>query len=152
MSDTLTPVEAYDLQVQVVEHVAGQRSSWIVLAERLHVFHNGKGWDALGLHSFNEWLGQPEISLGRAEAYAMLGAWRELVLDRDVDPRRLVAVDVSKVAVILPAVRRGEVTADEALADCESLSRSDLREKYHKDGSAGYRVCESCGQRVKVTA
>lgn len=146
---TLAPDKAWDLQAEVVAQVAGQRASWVQLASHLAEFHAGEGWSALGHDSFNEWLGQPEISLPRAEAYAMIGAWRDLVVDRDVDPARLEALDVSKVAVILPAIRRGS-DVDEALSACETLSRSDLRAEFQSPEHAEYRVCETCGSRVRA--
>lgn len=152
MSRPLSADEAFSLQEQVVEQVAGQRSSWVALAARLASFHSGRGWTALGIESFNEWLGQPEISLARAEAYAMIAAWRELVEEREIDPERLGALDISKVAVVLPAIKEGRVSVDQALADCEVLSRSDLRGEYQSKDAAEYRLCEACGQRVKVTA
>lgn len=150
--DALSPNQAFDLQASVVQQVASQRSSWVPLARRLSTFHAGKGWKALGLDSFNEWLAQPEISLNRGEAYSMMRAWRELVEDREVDPLILAALDISKVAVILPAIKKGAVEVDEALSDCEVLSRSDLRARYIKPSEAEYRICEHCGSRVKTTA
>lgn len=152
MSDEHTAAEAFHLQKQVVEQVASQRSSWIALASCLAGFHAMQGWRALGIESFNEWLGQPEISLSRAESYAMIAAWRELVVERDVDPRRLGGLDVSKVAVVLAAIKDGRKSVDDALADCAALSRSDLRAAYQNAEAAEYRVCEACGQRVKLTA
>ena len=146
---SLSPTAAWDLQSEVVAQVAGQRASWVSLASRLAEFHSGEGWTALQHDSFNEWLGQPEIGLARAEAYAMIGAWRELVLERNVDVARLEGLDVSKVAVVLPAIRRG-IDVDQALADCEVLSRSDLRAEYQSPEHAEYRICEACGSRIKV--
>jgi hypothetical protein len=152
VSRPLTSDEAFALQSQVVEQVAGQRSSWVALAGRLADFHAGKGWSALAMDSFNEWLGQPEISLARAEAYAMISAWRELVVEREVDVEHLARLDVSKIAVVLPAIKDGRVDLDQALSDCEVLSRSDLRAQYQSADAASYRLCEACGQRVKVAS
>lgn len=148
---TLSPTEAWDLQAQVAAKVAGQRSSWVGLAGHLAEFHDEKAWLLLSHDTFNEWLGTPEISLSRGDAYAMIGAWKELIVERKVDPTRLEGLDVSKVAVILPAIRRG-VDVDEALSACETLSRSDLRAEYQSPSNAEYRVCAECGQRVKVAA
>jgi hypothetical protein len=150
VGEPLTATRAFDLQVLVVARVASQRANWTTIAEHLYAFHNGKGWMALGHDSFNEWLGQPEISLSRADAYAMIGAWRELVVNRDIDPELLGRLDVSKVAVVLPMLRHGDVDVEQALGDCESLSRSDLRAAYQDASHAEYRVCEVCGSRVKV--
>lgn len=139
------------MQVEVAAHVRGRRSTWVALAASLARFHAGRGWEALGIESFNEWLGQPEISLNRAEAYAMIGAWRELVVERGVEPEDLEELEVSKVAVVLKSIRSRTVPIDEALSDCEVLSRSDLRAKYQDAEAAEYRLCEACGQRVKLT-
>lgn len=152
MGKSLTSDEAHGLQTQVVEQVASQRSSWVVLARYLADFHSGKGWTSLGIESFNEWLAQPEISLGRGDAYAMIGAWRELVVEREVELEELAVLDISKVAVVLPVIRSGEVDLEEALSDCAALSRSDLRARYQDSTAAEYRVCETCGSRVKVAA
>lgn len=148
---SLSPEKAWDLQSEVVAQVAGQRASWVLLAERLAEFHAGQGWLALSHDSFNEWLGQPEISLSRAEAYAMIGAWRDLVVGRGVESSRLEGLDVSKVAVVLPAIRNGS-DVDEALSACAILSRSDLRAEYQSSEHAEYRVCDACGSKVKVAA
>jgi hypothetical protein len=145
----LSPSEAWDLQAEVVAQVAGQRASWVALAGRLAKFHDQKAWLLLSHDTFNEWLGQPEISLTRGEAYAMIGAWHELVQERDIDLDRLAALDISKVAVILPAIRRG-ADVEKALSDCEILSRSDLRAEYQSSEHAEYRVCDACGSRIKV--
>lgn len=151
MSDSLTPDEAFNLQTQVVERVAVGRSSWVALASCLAGFHAGKGWLALGIESFNEWMAQPEISLSRAEAYAMIAAWRELAVERDVPVERLAALDVSKLAVVLPAIKDGRADVEDALSDCASLSRSDLRAEYQSSRAVEYRVCEACGQKVRIT-
>lgn len=148
----LSPTKAFDVQAQVVAQVARQRGSWVALAERLYEFHAGEGWLALDPDStFHSWLGMPEISLSRTSAHAMIGAWLELFVKRNVDPTRLATLDISKVAVVLPAIRDGH-DLGETLADCEQLSRSDLRALYQSSEHAEYRLCEACGQKVKVTA
>ncbi|NUQ11632.1 MAG: hypothetical protein HUU26_04775 [Gemmatimonadaceae bacterium] len=151
MATTLTADQAFDVQVEVTEHVRGRRSTWVALAASLARFHAGRGWEALGIESFNEWIAQPEISLGRAEVYAMISAWRELVVERGVEPERLGELEITKVAVVLKSIKSRTVSIDDALSDCEVLSRSDLRAKYQDAEAAEYRLCEACGQRVKVT-
>lgn len=149
---------AHALHQEVVSACADVRRSWVVLAGRLHVFHTEQAWKTLGYDSFTEWLGEPEIALKRAQAYLLVEAWQQLVIDRDIQPDRLAAADVSKVAVVLPALKRGEIDADGALADCEALSRSDLIERYrgrlddHLDASRERTICPSCGSRVKPEA
>jgi hypothetical protein len=146
----LSPTKASNLEAEVFAQVAGQRASWVPLAARLAEFHAGEGWLALDYESFNEWLGQPEISLSRSNAYELMSAWRELAIEREVDPKRLAGLDLSKLTVVLPAVRDG-MDVEEALSACETLSRSDLRAEFQSPEHAEYRVCEACGSKVKVT-
>ncbi|HTE63661.1 MAG TPA: hypothetical protein VK631_25110 [Solirubrobacteraceae bacterium] len=159
MTDVLSPARAYDLQVQVVAACSAVKQSWVLLAGRLHAFHTERAWEALGVESFTTWLGGPEVGLKRSQAYLLIDAWQHVVVDGGADPARLAAADVSKVAVVLPALKRGEVTVDDALADCEALSRSDLSDRYRGDPSArldaetepGWHQC-SCGNRHKEGA
>lgn len=151
-SGVLTPAQAFDLEVDIVRHTAGQRRSWVLLAGRLHQFHTEKAWTLRACETFNTWLAQPEVSITRADAYAMIGAWRDLVLDRHVPVEDLEDLDLSKLAVVLPAIRAGKPVA-EALADCRTLSRSDLRAEYQPvSGQQDTERCPTCGQTVKAAA
>jgi hypothetical protein len=149
--DVLTPVAAFELEAEIVAKRAGQLSTWVPLAGALYRFHSGEGWRQRACESFNEWLAQPEVNLGRAEAYALIAAWRELVVEREVAVGDIAELDPSKVQVVLPAIRGG-VEVQDALSDCASLSRSDLREKYQQDGQVEYATCPQCGGRYRVAA
>lgn len=140
------------------------RTVWIALAGQFYDFFEGKMWTDLGCETFNEWLGQPQIELGRTQVYGLIEAYREFVIERDVDPAELGGFDHSKLTVVLPAVRSGEVTLEEALSDCESLSRSDLRAKYQGElpektgegaGAGGKQElvqCVDCGKMREADA
>lgn len=148
----LTPVQAFDLEVDIVRYAAGQRRSWVPLAGRLYEFHRERAWEQRSYESFNEWLAQPEISIPRGDAYAMIGAWRELVVGREVPPVDLQELDLSKLAVVLPAIRAGK-DWQEALADCRELSRSDLRAEYqHTEPVEQGPPCPACGRPMKAAA
>lgn len=151
MEPVLTPDGAFALQAEIIAQRAGQLSTWVPLACALHRFHATQAWTMVACESFNEWLGQPEVWISRAEAYGLIGVWRELVVERDVNPDDLTVLDPSKVQAVVPAIRRRDVTVDEALADCAALSRSDLREKYARS-AAEYTTCPQCGSRVRAAA
>lgn len=91
----------------------------------------GEGWVALGYDSVSAYLASPEVSLSRAQFYAHADIWQVYVVDGGCDERRLCAP--SKLEVPLPAIKDGQVTAEEALADCEALGLRDLRAKYRGD-------------------
>ncbi len=159
---TLTPEEraaqrAFKTEEKVKKGLGAIREVWIALAAYLHEFHSEKMWEHLGYDRFDDWLGSPDIGLGRSQVYASIEAYEELVVKRDVDPAVLADLEATKIGVVLPALRRGEVDLETALADCEALSRSALREKYGKQVGAE-RVplieCEECGcmKRPKSSA
>jgi hypothetical protein len=159
---TSTPEEraakkAYAVEAKIKKGVGAIRQVWIALAGFLHEFYSAKMWEHLGHDKFEEWLGTPEIGLGRSQVYALIEAYEELVVKREVEPEVLAELEATKLAVVLPAIRKGEVELEDALADCESLSRSALREKYGKAVPVE-RVplveCEDCGcmKRPKTAA
>lgn len=145
---------AFLLDREVVAGCRAIRQAWILLASYLHEMQDGRLYRLLDCDSFERWLATPEISLSRSHAYALIGAYSEFVIEWGLQPEVVGAVEVTKLAETLPAIRAGEVTADEALADAESLSRSDLREKYRHDtgqldAEAEPPVCPACGRRVR---
>ena len=142
---------ALELESEVREELAHARASWVRLAALLHTFREQKAWTLRGCPSFAEWLGQPEIGLGLRQAYSLTGCWRELHVERGVTVERLQGFDPSKLEVVLPAIRGG-IELEEALADCETLSRSDLREKYRGTdrGEVSNHQCPLCGHQHAV--
>lgn len=156
-TEQVSPVRAFDLQAAVLKDCQSMREKWVDLAGNLHAFHAAKAWTRLGADSFNEWVAQPEIALKRSQAYFLVEAWQELVVVRGAEPAVLKRADLTKMAVVLPALRRGDVDLEDALADCESLSRSDLRDKYvdgdgrlDAEGEPLHTQCPKCGSRVTV--
>lgn len=144
--------KAFDVEAKVKKGLGAIREVWIALAAYLHEFHKEKMWEHLGHDRFEDWLGSPEIGLGRSQVYASIEAYEELVVKRDVDPAVLADLEATKIGVVLPALRRGDIDLETALADCEALSRSALREKYGKQVGAE-RVplveCEQCGKMAR---
>ncbi len=109
-------------------------------------------WSELGYESFKAFVADPDIGLpDYRQSMALVQAYRELVIERDIPVARLGDVDASKVAVVLPALKRGEVTVEDALSDAQTLPRSDLRSQYRvandgRQAGAGESVCRCCGQ------
>lgn len=150
---TSTPEEraakkAFRVEAKIKKAGRAIREVWVARAAFLYEFHRDKMWEHLGYDKFNDWLGAPEIGLGRSQTYAEIQAHEELVVKREVEQSVLADLEATKIAVVLPALRKGEVELEEALADCESLSRSALREKYGKQVSAAQVPlvrCSDCG-------
>lgn len=148
---TSAPAErAFELEREIVTGCHAIRTAWIGLAQRLHDFHAEKLWTSLGHETFNDWLGEPELGLSRSHALGLIAVHRELVVERGVDPERLIDLDVTKAREVLPAIRRG-ADVDEALSDCAALSRSDLRTKYREGEKPIMRRCPACGSNYRVS-
>lgn len=137
----------------VVAAVDGVKSAWVTLAARLYDCHRHDDWRTLGYGSLGEWLAQADIGIERGHYYAMVRVFETFVIEHAVPVQQLAAVDVSKATEVLPAVRDGKVTPEEALADCEALTRRDLRERYARHGGAEphhWETCPTCGGAIRV--
>jgi hypothetical protein len=157
-NDAQTLDRAAVLDRDVRRTCQGVRRVWIHLAGDLFEVHRDRVWDLVGYDSFEAWLADPEIDLNPRHVYRMIQVYRELVEEREVPLEALEAADVTKVAVVLPALKRGDVTAEEALSDASTLSRSDLQERYSGDLKAPldaeeepeFCQCPTCGKSHRV--
>ena len=157
MGKPLTPEEraakkAFAVEQKIKKGTGAIKQVWIALAGHLHEFYTGQMWTALGHDKFESWLGSPDIGLQRSHTYQLIEVYEELVVKRGVSQEQLAELEMSKLAVVLPALRKGEVGLDEALADCEALSRSELREKYGQAVPAEripLTECEQCGKMCR---
>lgn len=124
-------LQAHELERAVKTYASQGREAMWKMARALYEFDEAEGWSALGgYEDLDDWLADPEIQLERKTYKRLVTAWRNLVVIGKVKPERLLTVDVSKVEVILPAVRAGRKTLKEALADAQALGWHDLREVY----------------------
>lgn len=94
-----------------------------------------EGWVALGYDSIGQYLASPEVAMAKSTFYGLADIWEQYVEEGGVDHTRLCAP--SKLEVPLPAIKAGDVTAEEAIADAEVLGLRDLREKYRGDDDGG---------------
>jgi hypothetical protein len=108
---------------------AGREAMWVV-AKGLHEFDEQSGWTALGYEKLGEWLADPDIGMTRSTFYRLVQVYRELVVRRQVSTEHLATLDVSKVQIVLPSVKSGTASLDDALDDVQALGAKDLREKY----------------------
>lgn len=153
-NDAQTLARATELEREIRIGCAFIRQAWVMLAERLYEFHRYDAWQLLGHDSFAEWLAAPEVDLGYRQSMRLIESYREMVVERGVSAGALELADVTKVAVVLPAVKRGQVSAEDALSDAQTLSRSDLEDKYrHSDPNAPvdasaeeWHDCPDCGR------
>ncbi len=152
---------AYRAEQRIKGLIRVMNAAWTELAESLYQFSQQELWRDLGYNTFGEWCASPEIGLSRRQVYYYLEVWRELIVERGVSPDDLKRAGSAKWTEVLPAVRRGEVTVEEAISDAESLPREDLRQKYHDIGSGreqgleatrepAWVKCPTCGSSYRA--
>jgi hypothetical protein len=156
---------AHALQERI-KHTSGQiRSLWVDLARDLHDFSEGQHWRSLGHDTFESWMASPDIDLNRRTVFKLLEMYRELVVKRQVPSTALARVEWSKWHEMMPAIRRGHVTPEQALADAEVTPQRDLRERYRQITARSpgesepaidpateeqWVICPACGGRMRV--
>jgi hypothetical protein len=127
-------------------------------AEACHRLLHSEGWTALGYDSVGQYLASPEIAMSRAQFYALADIWEQYVIQGGQDEQRLCAP--SKLEVPLKALKAGDVTPEEALADAEELGLRDLRKKYRGEKEESGRPerppsfpfgCAHCGSLIEST-
>jgi hypothetical protein len=152
--------EAFDREVEIKQMIHHIRTSWIELAAKLYDFMEAEHWRSLGHDSVQEWMAQADVGLEWRQVYAYIQAYREWIVKRNVDPSRVADIAIGRLREVTPAVQRGLMATEDALADAESLSVNDLRDRYKNvkvavesaldaDTEPRYFTCSSCGSRVR---
>lgn len=132
---------AHELRQRVRTYLAQDRAGWVPLAAALHAVHEHEAWRDLAADSFSDWIAQEDI--GRSRGYLLVSVWDTF------GALELVGTDLSKFALVVGPVRRGDVTPEDALADVRTLSRSDLRAKYGaEETEEEVELCPTCGQAM----
>lgn len=142
---------ALKLHQQALELDKAAGTSLYMLAMHLYVIREEKLWKLIdeSLTSFEEYLETYRFGMwSRRKSFALIGQIKDLVAGHKIDIKELAEAGWTRVEVVRPAVRRGLVKAEEALADAKALSYRDLRRKYGSlDAQAGGSlppVCPSC--------
>lgn len=141
---------AFEIDQRVRLNLKAMRGMWVQLAQDLHRFNRSELWRDLGHDSFERWLMDPGLELERRWTYNLIATYEQLVVQRGVEPARLAELQVSKVGEVLPAVRRGQVSVDEALEDAAQLRRPDLELKYRGAGADGVSAGPDTGTAVRT--
>lgn len=156
---------AYKLESEIVDGIRRIRTEWAKLAGWLYEFKQTRAWETLGYETIDVWLAAPDIEMSKSMYHHMTEAWQTLVVDHGVTVAELSKVDMSKAMDVLPALRRNQVDIETALADCEVLTRTDLRDRYQavkplqqgqvddvpiEPDAFHYERCPSCGSRIRV--
>jgi hypothetical protein len=164
LSTVLSPQElqakdAFEHELRIKERWHHIKTEWLELARDLYEFLRDEKWRILGAFSQEEWLAQPDLDLNWRTVYHHVQVYREYVVNRQIEPARVADIPVGRLREVIPALKQGHTTTEEALADATVLSRADLRRKYRDqmghahdlldaDKEPDFYMCSACGSRV----
>jgi hypothetical protein len=124
------------------------RQAWVDLAADLYEIFTERLWEHLGHDSFEAWIASPEVEISKRWAYEHINLYRQLVVLKEIPAQDLYPLEPSKLQTVVPAIRRNQVSIKQALADVETLSRGDLRDRYV--GQAA--ISSSAGRAPDITS
>src|SRR5262245_50164074 len=125
-------VQSATIQTKIKGALRKGRAAMWELAEQLYLFEEAQAWRALGYETLGEWLADPDITMRKTTYYDAVSAWEQMHVIRKVPAERLNELDVSKLRVALPVLKRGEASLDDVMADAEVLGIRDMRIKYQE--------------------
>jgi hypothetical protein len=128
--------QAFDHQELIKQIGRKVKRDMLEYIAAIYHFKDQHRFRKLGYGSFDEWLADPknEIDLSRRQVYYYLGIWRTFVVERGWTPDEMRQTYLTRLATVEPAVRRGKVSKDKAIADTQELSVSALEREYEGFG------------------
>jgi hypothetical protein len=123
---------ALEAHSRLVGGIRQTRASLWAVAKELHEWDLRQGWKWTGNYeTLGEWLADPEVAMTKGTYYRLRDGYRVLVVDKHVPENTVFELETSKVGVVLRSIREGDVDVSTAISDVETLSKSDLIEKYN---------------------
>jgi hypothetical protein len=105
---------------------AGEALLWS-MAQMAHELHAANAWRALGYETMESFLGDPEVKFSRTSFLRLVRLWEEYVVVRKVPHVELQGVPIGDADMVLPAIKRGDISVERGLDMARGLSRSDIR-------------------------
>lgn len=124
--------EAQKVHERVLNGMTGLNVSGWFLANAFYDVVDTTAWTTLGYGSLNEYLASPEIGYARSNFMAHVAAWREFIVNQEIDPKTIKDIAPYKLALAAVKVHKGEADFEQAIADARSLPWGDYRDKYGK--------------------
>jgi hypothetical protein len=136
--------ECFEIERRVKAAAAEGRQAGWKIAKAFYEFDEVVGWTVLGYETIGEWLAQPDLGFRKSLYYQYLRVYREIVVTRGLDLSLVrpaapatqgdSPLEIDKVDIVLRSVTAGKALLEDAMDDVQSLSKSDLIEKYVRAG------------------
>jgi len=118
--------KAEENKAEIIQYKFHVAANYLKLAELLYENNRDSLYKLLGCDSWNEFLGSPEIGIGRSTAYNLMGIWRVFKERMGLDDHTILDIDYAKLTKLLKISKLVEKERDEWLGKAKSLSVSDL--------------------------
>lgn len=150
---TIDAQSAHEMLLTGLHHA---NRGFALVAQACWKLRQDEGWTALGYNSVSAYLADPEVSMSRSTFYGFADIWDQYI-ERGGQDEKLLA-HPSKLEVPIPALKAGDVDAEEAIHDVQVLGLRDLRIKYRGEkDTTGERVakaefpfgCAHCGSLLQ---
>lgn len=146
---------AHNLSSDIREGAQAIEKAWLLLGHKLFEFERIEGWlhDGSVCESFRAWCGQPGCPVSYQYARQLIQVYRTYCVNFAVPVENLTNAPVRGLLETRKAVEAGKVEPEQAIADAEALSESDLRALYsgdqrNDDGGPVLVRCPSCKSLV----
>ena len=144
--EVVEPDDAYEMEKRLKAALRLTRRSLMDVCAACHDISRNHAYEALGYETLAEFLAQPEIGMARSEFFLAAQIHDVFVLEHGIDPDRLAEAGMAKLGVVLPKVKEGDISVEEAVEDATSMATRDLREEYRPNEVRSDRTpgCSRC--------
>jgi hypothetical protein len=159
MSGGVVPADQLVQRAHEVEHelrraAAVIRLGGIYFARWVCEYIDQRLWEVLEHDSLGEGLRQPGIEVSESHAKNLALVYRFFVVERDVAVEELYGIDLRTLQIAMPAIRAGDASIEQAIADARELTRKDMELAYKRgrnkelDAGEGPELveCPCCGR------
>lgn len=133
--------EAFDLNQKIIELKKEIEGNFIKLGAYLKEIRDKNLYKILSYETFEEYLGQPELSMNRSTVYSIIGVYEDFMCNQsDIKIEEIKEIGYSKLSRIRQF--KSDPNFEEWIAKAKTLSLSDL----------GAEIRETKGITPKITA
>jgi len=126
VTDIIVVDGAWARHKKIVDLRYRAEDTFLELGKELYEFEGQKQYLDLGYTTFEQYLAQPDVNIGRTMAFMLKGVYKTYVLDLEVQHAELLLAGHEKLYQVRPYVTPDNV--DEWVNKASTLSRSDLRQ------------------------
>lgn len=124
--------EAHEVYQQIKSIREDETKNRLFLGKALTRFEDGRLYESLGHNTFESFIGDPEVDIGRSTAYRYMKVYRRFLLMAETPAEDVVKMGMRKAGMISRFVNDPAEDIQEWIEKAKMLSRSDLQEEINE--------------------